>query len=96
LISALSLGERVARVASQVRGFFPQSLATADFGLIGDIFWLRRRVRPIQEECYNLLESLFPDIHCSVHAFARLGPVHFTSNDRRKLSLPTIAKLDTE
>jgi len=31
LISALSLGERVARVASQVRGFFAQSLATSEF-----------------------------------------------------------------
>jgi len=27
-LTALSLGERVARVASQVRGFFPSSLAT--------------------------------------------------------------------
>jgi hypothetical protein len=33
LISALSLGERVARVASRVRGLFPQSLATSEFGL---------------------------------------------------------------
>ncbi len=34
IVSALSLGERVARVASRVRGFFPQSLATSELGLI--------------------------------------------------------------
>ena len=33
MMSALSRGERVARVASQVRGFFPQILATSEFGL---------------------------------------------------------------
>jgi hypothetical protein len=33
LISALSLGERVARVARQVRGFLLRSLATSEFGL---------------------------------------------------------------
>jgi len=33
IVSALSLGERVARVASRVRGFFPQSLTTSEFGL---------------------------------------------------------------
>jgi len=31
--TALSLGERVARVASRVRGFFPVRLATSEFGL---------------------------------------------------------------
>ena len=34
IVEALSLGERVARVASRVRGLFPQSLATSEFGLI--------------------------------------------------------------
>jgi hypothetical protein len=34
IVSALSLGERVARVASQVRGFFPQGLATSEFGFV--------------------------------------------------------------
>jgi len=32
-LTALSLGERVASVASRVRGFFQSSLATSEFGI---------------------------------------------------------------
>ena len=48
----------------------------------------------IKQENSNLLVGLLPDIHCPMHAGARLFPIDLPRRDFNALALATVAIFD--
>src|SRR5262249_56473461 len=82
----------VTRILSAVRKLCFRMLIR--HGRLRLILWLRYVVRTIQEECHNLFESFFSNVHSSVNALARFGPIDFSGVNVPGLSRGPISEFN--